>query len=468
MALVYAQSAPVLDIRWDAVSQVSKTTPTLQVVVNPPLRRGSAIHDSVFRALHDLGAEYVRYVPWLPYPRLAVAELEPGVWDTSLIDPMTVDFFNATEGHATILNFSTAPAWLFRTDNPVTYPADPDEAIWNYTQGKDLREGGLQDLADYYARLVGWYVNGGFTDRQGQRHASNFHFKIPYWEVFNEPDSEHNTSPQDYSARYDAVAAAIHAVSPETKFVGLALSFPSAHPEMFEYFLDHKNHAPGIPLDMISYHFYATPGASETAEHWQYTFFDQADGFLNTVRYVEEIRKRLSPETRTTLDEIGNILSGDPEGKETIPDIYWNASGALYAYVYVEAMRLGIDIVGESQLVGYPTQFPSVSLVDWKTGNPNARFWALKLIHDHFAPGDQLVGTRGATADVLAQAFVTPKGRALLLVNKRNVKTTVRLREDWKDAEASVVDSPAAPHTEAFDGSAMELAPFAVAVVYGK
>ena len=125
--------------------------------------------------------------------------------------------------------------------------------------------------------------------------------------------------------------------------------------------------------------------------HWQYTFFDQADGFLNTVRYVEQIRKRLSPATRTTLDEIGSILPGDPAGKETIPDIYWNASGALYAYVYLEAMRMGIDIVGESQLVGYPTQFPSVSMVDWKTGNPNARFRVLKLIHDHFAPGDKLV-----------------------------------------------------------------------------
>ena len=468
LALVYAQSTPVLDIRWDAVSQVSKTTPTLQVVVNPPLRRGSAIHDAVFRALRDLGAEYVRYVPWLPYPKLAVAELQPGVWDTSLIDPMTVDFLNATEGHATILNFSTIPAWLFKTDKPVAYPADPDEAVWNYIQGKELREGGLQDLAAYYARLVSWYTQGGFVDQQGKQHASGFHFHIPYWEIFNEPDFEHSMSPPDYTARYDAVAAAIHAVSPDTKFVGLALAAPSSHPEMFEYFLDHKNHRPGIPLDMISYHFYATPAAAETAEDWQYTFFDQADGFLNTVRYVEQIRKRLSPETRTTLDEIGNILPGDPAGKETIPDVYWNASGALYAYVYLQAMRMGIDIVGESQLVGYPTQFPSVSMVDWTTGDPNARFWALKLIHDHFAPGDKLVPTGGATDEVMAQAFVTPKGRALLLVNKRNAKNTVRLRAEWKDAEASVVDSSAAPHAVAFDGSAIELGPFAVAIVYGK
>jgi hypothetical protein len=467
-ALVHAQDNPVLDSRWDAVSQVSKTTPTLQVVVNPPLRRGSAIHDAAFRALHDLGADYVRYVPWLPYPRLAVAELQEGAWDTSLIDPMTVDFLNATEGHSTILNFSTIPAWLFKTEKPVTYPAGPDEVVWNYTQGKDLREGGLRDLADYYARLVSWYTKGGFVDRQGKRHDSNFHFKIPYWEIFNEPDFEHETSAQDYTARYDAVAAAIHAVSPETKFVALALAAPSDHPEMFEYFLDHRNHRPGIPLDMISYHFYATPSAAETPEHWQYTFFDQADGFLNTVRYVEQIRKRLSPETRTTLDEIGCILPGDPEGKETIPEVYWNATGALYAYVYVAAMRLGIDIVGESQLVGYPTQFPSVSMVDWKTGAPNARFHVLKLIHDHFAPGDRLVETQGASGDILAQAFVTSRGRALLVANKRNTAKTVRLKEEWKGAQVSAVDSSAPAHALAFGGSTLELGPFAVAVIYAK
>ena len=467
LAPVYGQNRPALEIHWDRVSQVSQTTATLQVVVNPPLRPGSAIHDAAFRALHDLGADYVRYVPWLPYPKLAVAELEPGVWDTSLIDPMTIDFFHAMEGHSTILNFSTIPAWLFHTDKPVTYPADPDEVTWTYTQGKELREGGMADLAAYYARLVSWYTQGGFTDRKGQRHVSGFHFKIPYWEVFNEPDFEHGMSPLDYTARYDAVVAAIHRVSPATKFVALALAGPSAHPEMFEYFLDRSHHRRGIPLDMISYHFYAAPAASETLEDWQYTFFDQADGFLNTVRYVEQIRKRLSPATRTTLDEIGSILPGDPAGKETIPDLYWNASAALYAYVYLEAMRMGIDIVAESQLVGYPSQFPSVSMLDWRTGAANARFWTLKLIHDHFAPGDKLVETRGAPRDMLAQAFVTPHGRALLVANKRNAPGSIRLREEWPGAKLAVVDSSAPPRTAALTGPDIELAPFAVAVVYG-
>jgi len=68
---------PAVTVRWEEVIRVSKTTPTLQVVVNPPLRRGSKIHDRAFQALHDLGCEYVRYSAWFPYPKLGVAELAP-------------------------------------------------------------------------------------------------------------------------------------------------------------------------------------------------------------------------------------------------------------------------------------------------------------------------------------------------------------------------------------------------------
>jgi hypothetical protein len=37
-----------ITVRWDKVVRVSQTTPTLQVVVNPPLRRGTPLHDNAF------------------------------------------------------------------------------------------------------------------------------------------------------------------------------------------------------------------------------------------------------------------------------------------------------------------------------------------------------------------------------------------------------------------------------------
>ncbi len=394
--------AQKVEVDWSKIERVSNMTATLQVVVNPPLRRGSKIHDRVFSELQRLGADYVRYVPWLPYPKLGVAELEPPTkertsWDFSLIDPLTIDFLNATKGHPVILNFSTIPQWMFKTPKPVSYPQDSDGVTWTYTQGTELRDPSMKELGDYYARLVSWYVNGGFTDELGKRHDSGHHFKIDYWEILNEVDFEHKMTPEQYTARYDAIAGAIKRVAPQMKFVGLALAMPSDNPRMFEYFLNPKHHKPGIPLDMISYHFYASPSADQTPNIQQYTFFEQADRFLATVRYVEEIRQRLSPNTRTTIDEIGSI-SADDGGQskpghvsKTIPDSYWNLSGATYAYVFGQLAAQGIDIAGESQLVGYPTQFPSVSMVDWNTGAPNARFRVLELLKNNFGPGDKLV-----------------------------------------------------------------------------
>ncbi len=436
-----AQSTPhSLSVDWNKVVLISKTVPTLQVVVNPPLRRGSRIHDRTFEELRKLGADYVRYVPWLPYPKLGVAELEPPTkdrtfWDFSLIDPMTEDFLNATKGHPVVLNFSTIPQWMFKTEKPVPYPKDPDQAVWNYTQGTELRDPSMKELSDYYRRLVSWYANGGFTDELGKYHKSSHRYQIDYWEVFNEIDFEHSTTPEQYTARYDAIVSAIREVAPKMKFVGLSLAMPSDNPRMFEYFLNPRNHKPGIPLDMISYHFYAIPAPDHTADIQQYTFFEQADRFIATVRYIETIRQRLSPSTRTTINEIGSISADDlAQGEpghvtKPIPDSYWNLSAATYAYVFSNLAPLGIDILGESQLVGYPTQFPSVSMVDWNTGAPNARFRVLELLKKNFAPGDKIVKTSwDGISFISALAAVKPNGeKEVLLVNKRNRDIEVAL-----------------------------------------
>ncbi len=439
--------AQKVEVHWDKVTRVSSTVPTLQVVVNPPLRPGSPIHDRVYSDLQKLGADYVRYVPWLPYPKLGVAELEPPAngktsWDFSLIDPMTLDFLNATKGHPVILNFSTIPAWMFKTPAPVTYPQDPDQVTWDYTKGTELRDPSLKELGDYYARLVSWYVKGGFTDEFGKRHESGHHFKIDYWEVLNEPDIEHQTTPEQYTARYDAIVSAIKKVAPETKFVGLALAFPSNDPRMFEYFLNPKNHQPGIALDMISYHFYASPTADQTPEIQQYTFFEQADRFIATVRFIEAIRQRLSPSTRTTVDEIGSI-SADDSGQgepghvtKPIPQSYWHLSGATYAYVFANLASLGIDIAGESQLVGYPTQFPSVSMVDWNTGAPNARYRILELLKDSFGQGCKWVETNSGSPYIYAAGFVGGDGSPkLLLINKRDRDFQLKLPQAAREIQ---------------------------------
>jgi hypothetical protein len=474
---LHAQQALQVTIDWDKTTVVSRSTPTLQVVVNPRLRHGEPLSIASYKAVKDLGADYVRYVPWLPYPRLAVAELDAPTpqktsWDFSLIDPMTKDFLNATEGHPTVMNFSTIPTWLFKTDKQGNLPADPYQVTWDYTQGRELRDPSGKELSDYYNRLVSWYVNGGFTDENGIRHNSGYHYTFPVWEVLNEVEFEHSMTPADYTRNYDAIVEGIRKASPATKFMGMALAAPSEHPDFFEYFLNPANHKKGIPLDYISYHFYASPTRSQTIADWQYTFFDQAAGFLNTVRYSENIRKRLSPATKTDIDELGVILPTDntPKDKVAPPQAYWNLAGSVYAYLFVELSRLQIDIIGESQLVGYPTQFPSVSMMNWQINAPNARFWVLRLIKDSFHPGDSLVKTSlkgDASSDVEAQAFITPSGRKLLLANKRDRAQEVSLPDVGK-ATALTVDLESgdgpARSVKPVDGK-LSLEPFAVMVV---
>jgi hypothetical protein len=440
-AKLVAQS-PNVNVDWNKVLLVSKTTATLQVVENPRLRLPSSFHDSAFKVLKELGADYVRYVPWFPYPKLAVAELKAPTatetfWDFRYMDSTMNDIMQATQGHSVVINFSTTPGWMWKTAKVFKYPDDPYQVCWDYNQGTQLRDPTCKELADYYGRMFQWYTKGGFTDELGKYHKSGHYYKITYWEILNEPDAEHSLSPQLYSKIYDAIVLKLKSISPGLKFVGLALAFES-NPEWYEYFLNPKNHKPGVPLDAISYHHYSTPSFSEqTIDAYQYTFFEKANGFLDKVRYIENIRKRLSPHTITTINEIGTILGID---YTKIPESYWNLSGALYAYIWLECTKIGIDVAGESQLVGYPTQYPDVSLMNWENGNPNAKFWTLKLLKNNFGPGDKLVSSSCDKYGMICQAFLTAGGKRLLLINTSNKEIQLRLPPEFQNVLVNYVD----------------------------
>jgi hypothetical protein len=481
-SLLFAQTgAPSIFVNWEKKIP-NRTTPTLQAVVNPMLRRGSPIHDAAFDALRSLGADYVRYAFWFPYPRLAVAELRPPdathtYWDFQYMDPLVEDFLNASGAHPSVMSFSTIPQWMFTTPQPVAYPDDPNQVMWNYTQGTQLLD--LKALGDYYARVASWYMQGGFTDELGKFHASGHHYDIRYWEVFNEIDGEHDTTPQQYIERYDAITKAVLKVAPAMKFVGLALSAPSDAPRTFAYFLDPKNHQPGVPLDYISFHIYATPSGDQTIDSWQHTFFNQAHEFVSVTRYILQIRDQLSPATKVMVNEAGSILSGDMTQGEPghvekpIPPAYWNLSGAMYAYLYAELAKLGVDIVGESQLVGYPTQFPSVAMLDWTTGKPNARFAVLELIKNNFGPGDELpfteVRSGGSLAEsdaIEAQAFIRDGHRKLLLINLRNREVTVELPKECAGAAIQTIGGTSADRVKQdVDAGKVRLLPLSVSVI---
>ncbi len=468
-----------VDVHWDKLVRVSKTIPTILYIGTPMTKRGSPLHDPMLKAIAELGADDVRYAPCNLYPRLSIAELDPPTktstsWDFSLIDPHTEDALSAINGHPVELTLSTIPEWMFKTPKPVAYPSDPEQLFYDYEQGTELQDRTYREVGDYYARVVSWYVNGGFTDELGKWHASGHHYKVDYWGVLNEPDIEHDLSPEVYSTIYDAVVKAVHKVSPQTKFVSISSSYPGSHSKFFDYFLDPRHHQPGVPLDMISCHFYAVPGGDEPASVYPYTFFDQADRFLEVVGYIKTIRERLSPHTGTMVDEIGTMLPSDwDQGKpgyvfKPIAPSYWNLSAAVYAYVFAGLARKGIDVATESLIPGYPGQFPSIAILDWNTGEPNARYRVLKLIIDNFRPGDKIVDTQNSSGEVMTQAFVSRNGeRKLLIVNKRDHQFTLTV-PGAAGGKLEVVDQTTGsnpPAASTMDRDSFSLGGFGVAVV---
>jgi len=486
-----AQSSVKVEAHWDRVIRISRTSASPLVVSNPLLRLGSSIHGQAFKELHDLNSDYVDYLAWCPYPKLGVAELEPPhdgktFWDFSAMDPLVEDFLEATEGHPVILDFSTIPQWMFITSEPVPYPRDPNQVAWSYSQGTELRDPSMMELTDYYVRLASWYSKGGFADEYGKWHESGHHYKIDYWGVGNEVDAEHSTTPEQYVARYDAIVGAMRRVIPNSKFVGPYLADPSPiHakiPRFFEYFLDPKNHKPGIPIDMLAYHFYAMPASDESFDVLKYCVFDHVDRLLDVARYIDLMRQRFRPHAKTILNEMGIIMPQDfDQGSpgyvyKSYPEVYRNLYGAVWAYAYGELTRLGLDVVGESQLVGQPGQFPSVALLDWNTGKPFASFLVLKLVNMNFGPGDKVVETSVSMppapdfvpAFVAATGFVTRDGKKkLLLVNKRDRTFEVSI-PGGADAEVQVVDQTtdsSGPRTSTLTTDQLSLGGFGVAVV---
>jgi len=487
MVLAHAAEAPrpvpTIHSDWNNVTGTVNTALSVEVFPQPLLRRESPIHDRLFRLLKDLGVDYPRAAAWFPFPRLSVAELEPpanGVtsWDFAQMDPWVADFFAATAGHPVQMNFSTIPQWMFTTDKAVAYPQNPEEIAQKYGGGTQLRDPQLKELTEYFTRLLQWYTKGGFVDEYGKPHRSGHHFRFDNWEVLNEPDVEHHLSPQEYTRIYDAVVSALRRVDPQMTFCGLSLSDPGLEPEYFEYFLDPRNHRPGIPLDMISYHVYAIPDSDETPEMQERTFFAQTDAFVMNVRYIEGIRKRLSPHTKTYINEAGTFTPDPISLQPDIPDSYWNLSAAAFAHLYLELARQGIDRVAMAELNDYPGLVTGTTMSDWKTGEPNARYWVLKLLHDTIGTGDSMVGTTidpreekdwaGGLQLFDAQSFVSPaRDRKLLVINKRNRPLELRI-SGARGAQVLYVDVGTASHPPArreLETEMLTLKGYSVAVV---
>ena len=478
--------------QWDNVTGTSSTVTTTQILAHAYTLRNSPIHDPLFKALENLHTDDTRLQFWYSVTRQAVFEVkEPTAsqtfWDFQYADPLVADYYAHTSGKHHF-NATTIPRWMFHV--PVKdVPTDPTASFYPYTddtRGDLLKDPTGRQIAAYQARIFQWYTKGGFTDEAGNFHKSGHHYKIDYWDVLNEPDFENKITVEQYTKIYDAVTEAIHAIDPGVEFFGPEVSgseVPWAH-----YFLDPKNHKPGsLPVTWFTFHNYVN--ATNDPSTWHEKYFtgpakSDTDGasarvFMERIHEVLRTRDALSPKTKVSVDEMGTFddvktteeACRANEPYQAYDPLYWNAIGANWAYLFITSERLDMPLFSMSQMIGYPTQCPSISMFDKDTAKPNAHYWVLSLVHANFAPGDRLSSTRSSSPDVEAQGAITKAGKKLLVINTTEHPISVGVRDSFADAialQADVVDQATgeeAPRRDRLTDQQITLAPFAVAVV---
>ncbi|HZZ37857.1 MAG TPA: hypothetical protein VFE06_01920 [Acidobacteriaceae bacterium] len=486
-----ANAAATVSANWNRTERVSVTVPTTQILAHKLTLRGQPTHGPEFKALRDLKTDDTRLQLWFSVTRQAVLEIKPPTatqtfWDFQYADPLMEDFYANTTGKRHI-NMGTIPRWMFNVP-PKDVPEDPAASFYPYTDGTDgklLKDPSGRQFAEYQARIYQWYTQGGFTDELGKYHKSGFHYKIEYWDVLNEPDFENHINVEQFTRIYDAVTAAIHRIDPHVQFFSPEVS--GSEVPWAKYFLNGKNHAPGsLPIAWFTFHNYVD--ATNDPSTWQAKYFtDPANGptdgapakaLVERIEEVLRIRDELSPKTRVIVDEMGtfnDVKKGEEACRANEPynvynPLYWNAEGANWAYIFIYSERLGLPLQSMSQMDGYRTQCPSISMFDYETNRPNAHYYALYLISHNFGPGDKLVPTQSSSSDIEAQASITSSGRKILLVNTSDKSVPVTLGDAYKGngLRAQVVDEQSGeqpPRVEQLHGSQITLAPFAVAVV---
>merc|ERR1712008_281475 len=92
-------------------------------------------------------------------------------------------------------------------------------------------------------------------------------------------------------------------------------------------------------------------------------------------------------------------MGGTPINRKTLG---WNAAAASFAYAYGRMAELGYKYVGADQLVSgpWPDNEPAVASLNWDTGEPNAKYWAVRMLASELGPGSKALFNVNVTGSV--------------------------------------------------------------------
>jgi hypothetical protein len=156
----------------------------------------------------------------------------------------------------------------------------------------------------------------------------------------------------------------------------------------------------------------------------------------------------------------------------------WQAAAASFAHAFGRFSELGLFVAGADQLIGgpFPNNEPAVASLDWDTGAPNAKFWAVQLLAEGVgtAPRDVYATSSSAPEDVYGiGAQFTGGRRVVLVVSKSMEPRDVVVMGAGANTSAVVLGAAGdaapgftPPSTRALGaGGALSLGPFGIALV---
>lgn len=287
-----------ITVDWSAWKTVS-TAATVEVDVMPFLGRTpeGGPFSAYYEALSNLGADFVRFSPWFPYPRVAVAELTPSDctstkpatnWNSTLFDGVVRDFMAAVCGPSAVLNsscthsvaqqLSTMPAWLYKGQYPRPAGSVPADA-WEYNSfdayswnAAELVDETCEEMAAYVARVVAHYTRGGHHDACGHWHPSGFHYQWDFLSVLNE--NEHSIGGDRYVKCFDAWRRAVAGVNPHVTLIGPETVIWQGSLDYTPKFIDPKNHDGSGAPRVVTNHWASSEAGGTSGEG----YFKALDG----------------------------------------------------------------------------------------------------------------------------------------------------------------------------------------------
>ena len=326
-----------------------------------------------------------------------------------------------------------------------------------------------------------------------------------------------------YTTCFDAVVAQLRKINSTIVPVGPEISGSCSYPgSQFEYLshvMNKSNHVDDFEPQIGSYHIgingdgLRMPGSAEA----MYTQWDGALGgfvpaadkllvdlkspaalilneFVNSVQdWCEKPNKHaksVCPDWQKKSTSGGNPDLTKGKGVKMNRQAWaWNAAAGTFAYAFGTLAERDYLLVGHDQLVAgtWPDNEPTVAMLDWTTGEPNAKYYVTQLLASTVGAAAEkalysykATSAAGNASAVAATLYVLPfrftfvgGGRGVLLVNKRAHAIKVTLAGGITGTAKVVEVAPAYAGGAGFQppverslsaAGEIELCPFAVAV----